>query len=405
MVASIHQPSTTTFNLFDRIFLLSQGKLCYGGPVSIIGQYLETIGHPMPMHINPAEHLLDLVNIDFASEHSGTEEQLARIIDLWKRPVCRPPASLIDAVSFNASAKPVSLAPLAKRSQLLIPITLLHRNLIKSYRDIITYGVRIAMYLGLAIMMGTVWLRLKNGQEFIQPFINALFFGSAFMSFMAVAYVPAYLEDRSTFIKERANGLYGPTSFLFANFLIGLPWLFLISVLFSAIAYWLCNFRSNASAFFTFVMWLFLDLIAAESLVVFMASIFPVFVVALALTAFANGLWMSVSGFLVNPTVLNVFWKFWARYIDFQAYVFQGMMVNEFSHRVFDCSSTPLGSPQDCICMYPSRLQDRCQIDGRAILDSYGYHEGRTGLWVGILLGIVLGYRLLTWVVLMLKKT
>jgi ABC-type multidrug transport system permease subunit len=359
----------------------------------------------MPMHINPAEYLLDLVNIDFVSAHSATHEQLARITDLWKCADYRPPESRIDAFSLNASAKPVNLAPLTKRSQLRIPVTLLHRNLIKSYRDIIMYGIRIAMYLGLAIMMGTVWLRLQNRQEYIQPFINALFFGSAFMSFMAVAYVPAYLEDRATYIKERANGLYGPASFLFANFLIGIPWLFLISVLFSVIAYWLCNFRPDASAFFTFIMWLFLDLIAAESLVVFMASIFPVFVVALALTAFANGLWMSVGGFLVNPTVLNVFWKYWARYIDFQAYVFQGMMVNEFSHRTFNCATAPLGSPQECICMYPSSLQDQCQIDGRAILEAYDYHEGRTGLWVGILLCIVLGYRLLTWVVLVLKKT
>jgi hypothetical protein len=45
------------------------------------------------------------------------------------------------------------------------------------------------------------------------------------MSFMAVAYVPAFLEDRATFIKERANGLYGATSFMIANFLIGIPYL------------------------------------------------------------------------------------------------------------------------------------------------------------------------------------
>lgn len=45
------------------------------------------------------------------------------------------------------------------------------------------------------------------------------------MSFMAVAYVPAFLEDRATFIKERANGLYGATAFMVANFLIGLPYL------------------------------------------------------------------------------------------------------------------------------------------------------------------------------------
>lgn len=45
------------------------------------------------------------------------------------------------------------------------------------------------------------------------------------MSFMAVAYVPAFLEDRATFVKERANGLYGATPFVLANFIIGLPFL------------------------------------------------------------------------------------------------------------------------------------------------------------------------------------
>lgn len=45
------------------------------------------------------------------------------------------------------------------------------------------------------------------------------------MSFMAVAYVPAFLEDRVTFVKERANGLYGATPFILANFIIGLPFL------------------------------------------------------------------------------------------------------------------------------------------------------------------------------------
>ena len=92
----------------------------------------------------------------------------------------------------------------------------------------------------------------------------------------------------------------------------------LIAFLFSIISYWLCNFRPDGGAFCTRLMWVFLDLVAAESLVVFVSSIFPIFVVALALAAFANGLWMSVGGFLVTPTVLNVFWKYWARYIDYQ---------------------------------------------------------------------------------------
>ena len=64
-------------------------------------------------------------------------------------------------------------------------------------------------------------------------------------------------------------------------------------------------------------MWLFLDLLAGESLVVLMSSLFPNFVISLALTAFANGLWMSVGGFLVSPTILNPFWKYVFHYIDY----------------------------------------------------------------------------------------
>lgn len=50
-------------------------------------------------------------------------------------------------------------------------------------------------------------------------------FGAAFLSFMSVAYIPSFLEDRSLFIKERANGLYGPISFMISNFITGAPFL------------------------------------------------------------------------------------------------------------------------------------------------------------------------------------
>jgi hypothetical protein len=86
------------------------------------------------------------------------------------------------------------------------------------------------------------------------------------------------------------------------------------------IVYWLGNFQPTAQAFFTWIMWLFLDLVAAESLVVLVSSIFPNFVISLALTAFANGLWMSVNGFMVSPKLLNVFWRYVFHYIDYQAY-------------------------------------------------------------------------------------
>lgn len=55
---------------------------------------------------------------------------------------------------------------------------------------------------------------------------------------------------------------------------------------------------------------------AAELLVVLVSSVFPNFVVALAVTAFANGLWMVVDGFLVPMTILNPFGTYVFHYID-----------------------------------------------------------------------------------------
>ncbi|KAL8911081.1 MAG: hypothetical protein Q9171_003671, partial [Xanthocarpia ochracea] len=299
VIASIHQPSTATFDLFDKLLLLSAGQTCYFGPVSSTRAYMDARGSPIPLYTSPPEFLLDLSSSDFADDSHEADTNISKLHADWRKSAGAE--TLASSISPSPTEKPGSTHLREEKSHasfFAIVLALLHRSFIKSYRDVVAYGIRFAMYIGLAIMMGTVWLRLPETQSSIGPFTNAIFFSSAFLSFMAVAYVPAFLEDRATFIKERANGLYGATAFMISNFLIGVPYLFLISLIFSIIAYWLSNFRPSASAFFTWVMWLFLDLLAGESLVVLVSSLFPNFVIALALTAFANGLWMSVGGFL-----------------------------------------------------------------------------------------------------------
>lgn len=267
VIASIHQPSTATFETFDKLLLLAQGSTVYYGPVDNVQPYFAARGHEMPRYTNPAEFLLDLVSNDFSTslEDSDRVDQLRSD---WEAS-SNYEATVEDVtISCESDLMNAVIAPRASANVSQILIALMHRSFIKSYRDIVAYGIRVAMYMGLAIMMGTIWLRLPPTQTNIQPFINAMFFGGAFMSFMAVAYIPAYLEDRAIYVKERANGLYGPTLFLISNFLTGIPYLFLISLLFSIVAYWLGNFQPTGNAFATWVMWLFLDLVAAESLVV-----------------------------------------------------------------------------------------------------------------------------------------
>ncbi|KAH8700538.1 putative ATP-binding cassette transporter [Talaromyces proteolyticus] len=406
IIASIHQPSTATFTLFDKLFLLSRGKTCYFGSISEARGYFDRIGYTMPSEVNPAEFFLDLINTDLVKEG---DDVVARVKDITAKWLESSEAANInqeiDAVVAKAhvpgsSVPQLSSIKVQKPDSWTIPLVLLQRSWIKSYRDIVAYGIRIIMYLGLAILMGTVFLRFSPTQEYIQSYINAIFFSSAFMSFMAVAYVPAYLEDQATFVKERANGIVGPFSFMLSNFIIGLPFLFLITLLFSVVEYWLTGFRASGTGFMTFIMWLFLDLVAAESLVVLVSSVFPVFVVALAVTAFSNGLWMCVNGFLVPITILNVFWKYVFHYIDYQAYVFQGMMVNEFKYRTYSCATSGEGQYQ---CSYPSSLNSGGLVAGVDVLRTYDINPNVQGMWVGIMVAIIAVYRLLGYLALRFK--
>ncbi|KAK9355632.1 P-loop containing nucleoside triphosphate hydrolase protein [Lipomyces doorenjongii] len=423
VVASIHQPSTATFTLFDSVLLMSQGKQVYFGPVNQVTDYFAKQGLIIPSNYNPAEFLLEITNTDFIAtkersthlqltkEIIGDGDQIDQLCRAWN---VSEEAKLLEAVLCKAVSEEhldrnlrSDISRLGGFSGIAITfrntMILVQRAIIKGYRDILAYGVRVIMYLGLAVLMGTVWLRLSANENTIQSFFNAIFFGSAFMSFMTVAYIPAFLEDLATYKKESHENLYGPAAFLLANVIVGLPFLFLITILFAVVEYWMTGFRSSATAFFRFVMWLFLDLIAAESLVVLVSTIAPIFVAALAITAFANGLWMAVGGFLVQPNVLNKFWYYTFYWIDYQRYVFEGMIFNEVEQRSYSCPWTSEGGCSGCMYAATEVEDGVCKISGKTVLDARGYGGNWTGLWVGLVIAIAIAMRLLAYVWLKFK--
>ncbi|KAF9891761.1 hypothetical protein FE257_003242 [Aspergillus nanangensis] len=399
VIVSIHQPSSMTFELFDKLLLLSAGKTCYYGDTGAVNAYFDDIGFPMPMLTNPADFLLRLTNIDFERDTHAAQERLDRVHGAWtlSRGTITSSDASSDTPSSLSEAEDPTMTSDRRPSFLHTTWVLIQRSWIKSGRDILVYGLRFGMYLGLAILIGTVWLRLPPTQSSLQPYANCVLFGSAFMSFMAVVYVPAFIEDRTVYVKDRANGLYGSTAFAISNFIVGLPYLFLIALASSSFIYWMVNFRPDGTAFLTWVMWMYLNLVAAESLVVLMSALFPNFVGALALTAMANGMWMACNGFMVPVTQLNPFYRYVFYYINYQAYVFRGLVSNEFGYRDYSCG-------KQCFCQFDTPLRDRCMIAGSGVLEMYGFGNESLPKQVGITLGIIAVIRLFGWAALKWRK-
>ncbi|KAF2478469.1 hypothetical protein BDY17DRAFT_306237 [Neohortaea acidophila] len=84
---------------------------------------------------------------------------------------------------------------------------------------------------------------------------------------------------------------------------------------------------------------------------------------------------MCVDGFLVPMSILNPFWRYIFHYIDYQAYVFQGMMVNQFKDGVYECDR--VGNRYSC--QYPSPLNTQVKIEGVAILKDFKIRRNQEG--------------------------
>ena len=149
VIMSIHQPSTKTFQLFDKALLLSAGRSHYFGPVTGIKEMFNSLGCPMPPQMNPAEFVLDILNTDFVFDQVGAAQQLERLHYGW---LVSGQNSLltrqISAANLEPSGYGLESERLTGANFLAVVAALVHRLWIKSYRDVFAYGVRIAMYTG-----------------------------------------------------------------------------------------------------------------------------------------------------------------------------------------------------------------------------------------------------------------
>lgn len=64
VVCTIHQPSATTFSLFDQIFVLAKGQCVYqGGPQALV-PFLTKLNLNCPKHYNPSDYIIELCDSD-----------------------------------------------------------------------------------------------------------------------------------------------------------------------------------------------------------------------------------------------------------------------------------------------------------------------------------------------------
>eukprot|EP01126_Amoeba_proteus_P049669 TRINITY_DN5821_c0_g1_i1.p1 TRINITY_DN5821_c0_g1~~TRINITY_DN5821_c0_g1_i1.p1 ORF type:complete len:557 (+),score=90.91 TRINITY_DN5821_c0_g1_i1:602-2272(+) len=423
VVMTLHQPSSYVFSLFDSFYLLSEGNQIWQGSYTSALKYFAAIKLKVPPHTNPADWYLESVNISFRENRSEGLEFLSQLNKQFtESKYYKNLTTTVDNINKSGAGfqSPTRDGGFIEKTcthnykyntpnwwQTLV---LCKRFFVCWLRDPGVFWARFIMYFMISFMMGTEYLRQSNNQSTIQDRISILFFSAAFLIFMSVAAVPAFIEERYIFIRERANAYYSVGPYTLASSLVCMPFVFMIALSFTGFSYFLMNMHSTPEAFFYFLLDLFIALLTAEAIISSIAAVSPSYIVGIAVGAGMYGMYMINQGFFIRADHIPGWW-IWVHYIVVHKYSFEGFMVNEFMGSVFSCQNatqvvydpifnTTFNST-GCHCYYAD-LNNNCQTEGVEVLTEYGYQDVNKWAWLGVMLGMVIIYRFIFYSFLLL---
>lgn len=403
VVVSIHQPSTETYSLFDKLCLLGLGKTMYFGAREEATTYFEQLGHPCARFSNPADHFLRLINSDFMKDMSEARHHIKNFSESFKKSAAKSKidtqiSKTITAGKRNTGTNTNLKGQRYARNFLTQTAILTKRSFRNSMRNILVFWIRVVMYMSLAVLMGSTWWKIGYDQKRIEDRFSVHFFSVAFLVFMSVAGIPGFLEERLVFQRERSNGFYSVGPYVIANTIVTMPFIMIITLSFSMIMYPMVGLHGGFEHVTIFLYTLFLVLMVAESMVIFISAVIPIFVASLTIVAFANGFFMVVEGYFVRRDAIPKLWK-WAHYIDYQKYAFEAIIKNDFIGLTFNCEQA------GCKCRFGGHVADaNCQFTGKDVLDDYGYTEIEFVKWALALIGLIVAFRLGFYLTLLFRK-
>ncbi|KAF8154965.1 P-loop containing nucleoside triphosphate hydrolase protein [Crassisporium funariophilum] len=394
VIASVHQPSLETLAQFNKVMFLAEGQMCYLGPVDKLDAFFERWGHPVGRFSTPSDHAMNFLNDDFAESKASSSTIIQDFRDFYLSlsselsPPEPKPARLYGSDSHDvwvSYGNPSYVERLFWNT-----LVLAERSTLNYMRNLLAYGVRAGMYGGMGFMLATIWIRLGTEDSIINDRLSVHFYSVAFLAFMSVAGIPAFIEERAVYYRETKNGLYTTLPFVLSNTLVNIPFLFMCTVFFTVICYWAIGLHPGGLAFIRFVAFLFLAILAAESQALIIAALIPVFVAALAICAFMNGFWMSVGGYFIKARSLPRFWFFSFHYMDYQKYAFELLTNSDLRGLHFKCSTVANGV---CVCAYPTSTPETCTVSGDDVLRYLDIGTISFAKWASILIAIIVIYR------------
>ncbi|KYN29407.1 ATP-binding cassette sub-family G member 4, partial [Trachymyrmex cornetzi] len=410
IICTIHQPSASLFQLFDQVYVLTNGDCLYQGATSKLLPYLENMKLPCPMYHNPADYIIELACGEYGYEKINTLimgsqngrnlqegcEKFKRVsgnyrqmFHAWvEQTILSRKVLYYFAVSaivneiltfkdsrIRASARPtIAEAEHPLRNEInddsgLHATNLVHqikillrRGFIMCKRDTTLTHLRIAVNILVGVMLGTVFLRSGADGSRVLDNYNLLFaiLIHHMMTTMMLTVV-TFPMQMSILIKEHFNRWYSLKAFYTAITLIDVPISIMCCILFSIIVYFMSAQPWEIIRFSMFLAISLLIMFIGQGTGLMIGAVFNVVNGTFIGPTLACPL-MMFAGFGVSLRDLPSYLK-WGSYVSYLRYGLEGFVgaIYGLDRPILDCKEK---GEFYCHYKYPSKFLKDISMKG-----------------------------------------
>ncbi|GAM21919.1 hypothetical protein SAMD00019534_050940 [Acytostelium subglobosum LB1] len=393
IICTIHQPSVSIFEKFDKLLLLKKGgETIYFGPLghnseTVLSFFARSNMHIAP-HYNPADFVLEVAD--------GTRKP----VDPAGNPIPYDPVEEYKQSQYatttqdelRAGILPPNYTSKVYTEEFAVGWATQFRHLqkrafISRLRRPMIIASNIMRSIVLSVLIGTLFVNLGREQQDARSLVAIIFFSLLFGGMCAIAIIPVVCLERSVYYRERSAGFYRVSPYMLTYLISGYPFLFLAVVAYVVPVFFITDMNGGHSQkFFFFLFILFIVYITMDMIAFFLSSAMPNDVVATLIMGVMLSLSSLFAGFMIPRPSIAKGWLF-LHYMDVIRYPFEALATDQFDGSHYKCTNNKGAVPVN-LNVTPEQVKWFCPIqDGTQYLESYGFHRYLRYIDIGIMFG------------------
>lgn len=410
VISVMQQASQHIYDMYDKVMIMEAGKVLYFGPTAHAERYFYELGFERPPERLVPEFLATL----------GDPREAARCVrgNVRERSVPRTAQQFADAYKRSALARAyrdelasgrylseeqraafsveryVEMGKLFQRDSLQRRSRQVAMCLMREARmrllDRFSLAVRFMRYLVLGLVIGALFWRMPTTATGATTRNGLLFLLLLTVSVGNFAQIQELFNMLQVFRKQRRAGFYEALPYFFAQWIVDVPMVFLESLLFVTIVYFMTGLSTvdggKRYGYALLVIWT--AAVAVNMMFKAVAYLTPYVDIAFIIGSVLVVLMVLSTGFLLAPSAIPPFliWVYWLNPLH---YAYEGLMLNEYAGQQFRCTPSELQPPG-----VPPASQVCSVGDGLAYVHrAFGFSTAPQWKWVmfGALVCFVLG--------------